>query len=393
MISMNVCSCWKRGSSLLVSHSSSSSSVWSKTTKGGNSRGGAVAASAHLTRRASSSSSFTFTAAASASTRLRRTTALKASTITWGQQQRAFASTPTPTTNTNFEIRTPMKPFSRGSLELKPVPSHIPRPPYAETGKVPFQMYDNVYIHDLEDLDNANSVVPKMRAAARLARNSLDLALSLAKPGVTTDQIDTAVHEAICQHGAYPSPLNYANFPKSICSSINEVICHGIPDTRPLQYGDVVSFDVSCFLNGVHGDNCATIIVGDDDDDSNNNTADPAADPASDWRGVPYKTTFASDEEREHFENSRRLVRAAHVSLQAAIDACRRPDACLSDIGQAIHSVVYDQYGYQSVEKYRGHGICQELVSLCPLCQTLLQQRQIKVGALSGVIFTIEHHP
>ena len=96
--------------------------------------------------------------------------------------------------------------------------------------------------------------IHRMRAAAQLARRVLDVACQEAMVGRTTDEIDEIVHRAICDAGAYPSPLNYAGFPKSLCSSVNEVICHGIPCiSRELQYGDVVSFDVSCFLNGVHG--------------------------------------------------------------------------------------------------------------------------------------------
>ena len=79
--------------------------------------------------------------------------------------------------------------------------------------------------------------------------------------------------------GGLPAPLFYRGFPKSTCTSLNRVICHGIPDTRPLEFGDIVSFDVSCFINGVHGDNCATIIVGDEQETDEIGT---------DWRGVPY---------------------------------------------------------------------------------------------------------
>jgi methionyl aminopeptidase len=194
-----------------------------------------------------------------------------------------------------------------------------------------------------------------MRKAARIARETLDLACSLAVVGVTTDAIDAAVHDAILSKGAYPSPLNYAGFPKSLCSSINEIICHGIPDLRPLEFGDVVSFDVSCYLYfpddqvGVHGDNCATIIVGDSQEHD---------EIGSDWRGVPYRSQFSAGSDRTHFEEARRLVAATHQALFAGIAACK-PGNCLSDIGAAIEGVS-DREGYSSVRKYRGHGIGSE---------------------------------
>lgn len=190
--------------------------------------------------------------------------------------------------------------------------------------------------------------IEKMRDAAMLARRVLDLACESAKVGVTTDEIDAIVHQAICEAGAYPSPLNYAGFPKSLCSSINEVICHGIPDKRPLQFGDVVSFDVSCYLNGVHGDNCATVIVGDEEDELGSSGG-------KDWRGVPYKMNFDSEEERKYFEEARRLVQTSREALYAGIEVCR-PGRRLSQIGAAIQDVA-ESNGYESVEKYRGHGI------------------------------------
>jgi len=93
-----------------------------------------------------------------------------------------------------------------------------------------------------------------MRAAGKLAREVLDLAGRMALPGVTTDMIDKAVHEHTTSCGAYPSPLNYHSFPKSCCTSVNEIICHGIPDARPLKDGDVVNIDITVYLDGYHGD-------------------------------------------------------------------------------------------------------------------------------------------
>lgn len=265
--------------------------------------------------------------------------------------------------------RSPMKPFPRS--QIRSVPPHIRRPPYADTGRVAFSpLHHSLYIHDTE------VSIERMRDAARLARNMLDLACSLAKPGVTTDEIDAQVHEALINANAYPSPLNYEGFPKSICSSINEVICHGIPDTRELKFGDVVSFDVSCYLNGVHGDNCATVIVGDEQ----------ARDEIGvDWRGVPYLVNFTNETDEGHFVEARRLIQATREGLYAGIDACR-PGGCLTEIGSAIHAVA-DAYGYGTVEKYRGHGICSEFHCM-PFVKHYRNNEKIEL--VPGMIFTIE---
>jgi methionyl aminopeptidase len=171
--------------------------------------------------------------------------------------------------------------------------------------------------------------------------------------------------------------LNYANFPKSLCSSINEVICHGIPDGRPLEFGDVVSFDVSCYLDGVHGDNCATIIVGDKQDKDQGGGVD--------WRGVPYLMEFENKEQEAKIVAARRLVQAARESLYAAINRCR-PGGCLTEVGGAIHDVA-DAYGYSTVEKYRGHGISNEF-HCAPFVKHY--RNDDKCALVPGMIFTIE---
>jgi methionyl aminopeptidase len=242
------------------------------------------------------------------------------------------------------------------------VPRWIPQdrpmewyPPYAMTGHVPPSVSSNqVEIPDREMID-------RLRAAGALARHVLELACRQATVGTTTDDIDQLVHETLLQHNAYPSPLNYMGFPKSVCSSINEVICHGIPDQRKLEFGDVVSFDVSCFLNGVHGDNCGTIIVGDiaedhdpisPDVDSTTNRPDSTT---KNWLGIPQRTEFATKQCHEHFVAARKLVQATMECLDAGITTVRN-GSCISEIGAACQTVA-EQYGFASVSQYRGHGI------------------------------------
>lgn len=272
--------------------------------------------------------------------------------------------------------RSPVVAHAVSKQRTVPSDLNINPPPYADTGVVVPGLFPNrVLLHD-------ETSIERMRTAARLARKVLDKACTLAVEGATTDAIDGAVHSAILRAGAYPSPLNYAGFPKSVCSSINEVICHGIPDARSLQHGDIVSFDVSCFIGGVHGDNCATVIVGDVERDESG--ADENGAPR-DWRGVPQKTTFANDEERELFVTGRRLVQAALESLNEGVAVCK-PGACLSDIGKAIHAVA-DAYQYDTVRKYRGHGISEEFH-----CAPFVKHYRNSDALIlePGMIFTIE---
>lgn len=109
-----------------------------------------------------------------------------------------------------------------------------------------------------------------MKAAGRVAREVLDIAGRAVRAGITTDEIDNIVHEETLKRGAYPSPLNYHGFPKSCCTSVNEVICHGIPDDRKLQEGDIINLDITCYLNGYHGDCSEMFVVGEADEKAKN---------------------------------------------------------------------------------------------------------------------------
>src|SRR5262245_2642987 len=139
------------------------------------------------------------------------------------------------------------------------VPAHIPRPPYAESGRA--VRWDEPRIKSPE-------IIERMRRSCALAADILRVAGEAVRPGITTDEIDVIVHEMTIERGAYPSTLNYNGYPKSLCTSVNEVICHGIPDSRALVEGDIVNLDVTCYLEGVHGDCNATFAVGEIDRDS-----------------------------------------------------------------------------------------------------------------------------
>ncbi|HEY7224354.1 MAG TPA: type I methionyl aminopeptidase, partial [Micromonosporaceae bacterium] len=133
------------------------------------------------------------------------------------------------------------------------VPPHIVRPEYVGK-KEPARSNRTV---------QPPEIIERMRVAGRLAAQAVELAGEHCKPGVSTDDIDRVVHEFLCDHGAYPSTLGYKGFPKSCCTSLNEVICHGIPDSTMIDDGDIVNVDVTAYLDGVHGDTNQTFLVGD----------------------------------------------------------------------------------------------------------------------------------
>jgi methionyl aminopeptidase len=190
------------------------------------------------------------------------------------------------------------------------VPADIERPDYAATGTP---------LRTTESMVKSADVIARMRVACRIARDVLQDVGPVVAPGVTTDEIDRVAHDAHLARHVYPSPLGYKGYPKSVCTSVNEVICHGIPDDRPLADGDIVNVDVTVFTDGVHGDTSATFLVG---------RVDPV---------------------------SRRLVRTTSECLDLAIDAVR-PGAPLNDIGRAIESHAHSQ-GFNVVRSFVGHGI------------------------------------
>jgi methionyl aminopeptidase len=161
--------------------------------------------------------------------------------------------------------------------------------------------------------------VQKIREAGRIAAQAIELVGAACKPGVTTDELDRIGHEFVVANGAYPSALLYRGFPKSICTSINEVICHGIPDNTVLQDGDIVNIDITAFKDGFHGDSNQTFLVGD-----------------------------VKQEVRE-------LVERTRESLNRAI-AVVAPGRQINIIGRTIESYA-KRFGYGVVRDFTGHGI------------------------------------
>jgi len=190
------------------------------------------------------------------------------------------------------------------------VPEGICQPDYARTG--------NPGTED-EPMVKPPEVLAAMRRAGRAAAEVLQVVGAAVAPGVTTDELDSLAHEECIRRGGYPSPLNYMGYPKSLCTSVNEVICHGIPDSRPLRDGDIVNLDVTIYLDGVHGDTNATFYVGQVD------------------------------------EASRHLVEVTRECLELGIAAVR-PGRPLSDIGLAIEThASRNRLGV--VRAFVGHGI------------------------------------
>ena len=195
------------------------------------------------------------------------------------------------------------------------VPPHIPKPDYAETGQPlgeqaesPFAL-PHVY---------SGTELAKLRKVCAIGAEVLALAGRFLRAGVTGDEIDRVVYTAIVERGAYPSPLNYYNFPKSVCVSVNEIICHGIPDCRPVQDGDIVNIDVSVYYDGMHADLNETFMVGNVDEDG------------------------------------RHLVRTAFSCLQAAARMIK-PGVFYRDLGNEIQRVATAN-NCGVVRRYQGHG-------------------------------------
>jgi len=228
-------------------------------------------------------------------------------------------------------------------LPLRPVPNNIIRPPYAETGLVPHVREHGVEIKSPEQIQ-------RMRKACRLAREVIEVAKRAVRPGITTDDIDAITHQAYIDRGGYPSTLNYHHYPKSLCTSVNEVICHGIPDLRPLVEGDIVNLDITIYIDGMHGDMSETVAVG------------------------------AIDAE------SQRLIDTTRTCMMAGINAVR-PGGMMRDIGRAIQDIAKPQ-GFGVVRRFVGHGIGSQF-HMAPQVPHYYDAGATTVFA-PGMVFTIE---
>ncbi|ESK96945.1 methionine aminopeptidase 1 [Moniliophthora roreri MCA 2997] len=245
----------------------------------------------------------------------------------------------------NYSFTGPLRPMYPLSGK-RAVPDHIPRPEYAGDGKPMSEVRAAGQPPRILTPEEQG----KMRKVCKLAREVLDIAASHIRPGISTDEIDEIVHNACIERNSYPSPLNYRNFPKSVCLSVNEVICHGIPDQRLLQEGDIVNVDVTLYHDGYHGDLNATYPVGKIDEDS------------------------------------QKLIRTTRESLDAAIKLCK-PGALFRDLGKAIEPVARAN-GCAVVRTYTGHGI-HNLFHCAPNVPHYAKNKA--VGTMKpGMCFTIE---
>jgi methionyl aminopeptidase len=205
-------------------------------------------------------------------------------------------------------VRTPLCPGRQ--TPMRSVPAQIVRPEYV--GKAAPTPSTDPWTQPTE-------VIEAMRVAGKIAAQALAEGGRAVAPGVTTDDVDRVVHEFLLDHGAYPSTLGYKGFPKSCCTSLNEVICHGIPDSTVIEDGDIVNIDVTAFIGGVHGDTNATFLAGD-----------------------------VSEEDRL-------LVERTHEAMMRGIRAVR-PGRQLNVVGRVIEAYA-NRFGYGVVRDFTGHGI------------------------------------
>lgn len=201
---------------------------------------------------------------------------------------------------------TPQKP-----TPIRTVPDSIERPEYVWKETVQEAMG--------EPFVQTPETIEAMREASKIAANALQEAGKAVAAGVTTDELDRIAHEYMLDHGAYPSTLGYMGFPKSCCISLNEIICHGIPDSTVIEDGDIVNIDVTAFKNGVHGDTNATF--------------------------------FAGNVSEEH----KLLVERTHEAMMRGIKAAK-PGREVNVIGRVIESYA-NRFGYNVVRDFTGHGV------------------------------------
>jgi methionyl aminopeptidase len=240
------------------------------------------------------------------------------------------------------DVSPSLPPVQPGLLSpTRRVPADIARPPYAVTGDPG---------PSISSLTRTPDELAAMRRTGAAAAEILLRAGEMVRPGVTTDKIDEFVHQACIDAGGYPSPLNYRGYPKSVCTSVNEVICHGIPDSRPLADGDIINIDVTLYMHGVHGDTSTTFLVGDVD------------------------------------EASFRLVKETARSLDLGI-ATVHPGGAVNEIGKAIETHAR-QHRLGVVREFIGHGVGTEFHSNLQIPH--YYERRLTTRLELGTTFTIE---
>ena len=225
---------------------------------------------------------------------------------------------------------------------MRPVPSHIVRPEYV--GKPTANEGNDSNMYTPEEVE-------RVRAAGKIAAGAIVEASKICVPGTTTDEIDVLVHEYICDHGAYPSTVDYRGYPKSVCTSLNEVICHGIPDSTRLNEGDLINLDVTAYIGGVHGDTNATYAVGEVD------------------------------------RETELLIERTRTAMERGIKAVK-PGREVNVIGRVIEAYA-KRFDYGVVRDYTGHGVGEAFHSgliiphydAAPLHDDVIE---------TGMVFTIE---
>jgi len=226
--------------------------------------------------------------------------------------------------------------------DTRTVPTDIVSPEYAKSGMPNGRK--------MSCRKRSEDEIVRMRRAGKVAREVLNNVLAAVKPGITTDELDGIAHSSAIALGAYPSPLNYMGFPKSICTSVNEVVVHGIPDSRKLLDGDIVNCDVTIYIDGMHGDCSETVLVG----------------------GVS--------------EQGRELVRVTWECMLKGIDVVR-PGMKINEIGRVIERHAR-KHGFSVVREFTGHGIG-ETFHMAPYVAHFYEPKNTDVME-EGMTFTIE---
>lgn len=239
--------------------------------------------------------------------------------------------------------RAPLGTLKPGKISpRRAVPAHIDRPEY--------MYHSGPEVVTAGDIKSPETI-EKIRVAGRIAAQALQVVGEAVRPGVTTDELDRIGHEFIISHNAYPSCLGYMGFPKSLCTSINEVICHGIPDDRPLEDGDIVNVDITAYYDGVHGDTCAMFEVGNVD------------------------------------EESHLLIERTRNAMMRGIIAVR-PGREINVIGRVIESYAH-RFDYGVVRDFTGHGVGEAFHSglIVPHYDAAPAHNEVME---EGMVFTIE---